>query len=313
MGPARVGGILRRGRGLLAGRAPGWDLPTSIGRTRLRNPVIAASGTFGYGLEYARYGDPSLLGAVVVKSLTVEARSGFPPPRVSLLEEPGAMLNAVGVPNPGVRQWAETILPPMLEAGVTVVASIWGSDSDKVVDAAHMLSAYTGPVAWELNLSCPNSDHPGSPVSHDPVRSAEVCKEIRSILAPEVGLWAKVAPDAPDVVDVGLACSEAGADAVTLTNTYRNAGGPGDPPPLGGGPGGISGSTLRHHVRPLVEKFGTNYPEVCVIASGGVLGSSIALDYLRLGARAVQVGTASFYDPRACHKIARRVVAELSR
>ena len=99
-----------------------WDYPVDVGRVRLRNPVIAASGTYGYGLEYSSYGDPSLLGAVVVKSLTVEPRPGFRSPRVTLLAEPGSMLNAIGVPNPGVERWAETILPSMTARGVAVVA-----------------------------------------------------------------------------------------------------------------------------------------------------------------------------------------------
>lgn len=289
-----------------------FDRPVTVGRLTLRNPVIASSGTYGYGLEYSRYGDPRLLGAMVVKSLTVEPRPGFAPPRVTLLEDPGSMLNAIGVPNPGVRAWAESILPSMCEAGAPVVASIWGVDADAVVDAAELLSRYRGPIAWEVNLSCPNSEHNSAPVSHDSESAARVCRAVRDLAPDEVGVWAKLSPDAPDVTEVGVACHNAGADAVTVSNTFparsdtdtRRS-------HLGGGSGGMSGSILREYVRPLVEKFGSSYAEVPVLACGGVLSSQIALDYLDLRAKAVQVGTASLYDPRACHKIASGLVTRL--
>lgn len=290
-----------------------WDLPVAVGRLTLRNPVVASSGTYGYGLEYRRYGDPRQLGAVVVKSLTVDPRPGFAPPRVTLLKEPGSMVNAVGVPNPGVRAWGDTILPSMRELGVPVVASVWGVDADSVVAAAEILARYRGPIAWEVNLSCPNSGHDGAPVSHDPVAAAEVCRAVRALAPEEVGVWAKLSPDAPDVTEVGSACHRAGADAVTVSNTFPAAAmvTAERPSHLGEGTGGMSGAILRHHVRPLIEKLGSSCPDVPVLACGGVLSSDLAIDYLDLGARAVQVGTASLYDPRACHKIARGVVRKL--
>jgi dihydroorotate dehydrogenase (NAD+) catalytic subunit len=290
-----------------------WDHPVNVGRVRLRNPVIASSGTYGYGLEFQIYGDPSLLGAVVVKSLTVDPRPGFPAPRVTLLDVPGSMVNAVGVPNPGVKQWAERILPSMRDQGVPVVASIWGVDADGVVAAAEVLARYRGPIAWEINLSCPNSEHVGSPVSHDPKRSAEVCRAVRELADDNVGIWAKLSPDAPDVLAVGMACYSAGADALTVSNTYpaRRVRRMQSERPLGGGAGGISGPVLHQYVRPLVEKFASEYSDVPVIACGGVVSSAEAIEYFMAGASAVQVGTASLYDPRACHKIARGVVMRL--
>lgn len=305
----RLGGIVFGHRDDTA-----WTFPVEVGRVRLRNPVIASSGTYGYGLEYSSYGDPALLGAVVVKSLTIEPRLGFAPPRVTLLSEPGSMLNSIGVPNPGVERWAETILPDMRHAGVSVVASVWGVDAASVVNAAEALSRYTGPVAWEVNLSCPNSEHPGFPVSHNPNAAAEVCRAVRRLAPADVGVWAKLSPDAPDVIEVGVACHEAGADAVTISNTFPASS---DSllrvSHLGRGPGGMSGAVLRRHVRPLIEKFGSKYPQVSVLACGGVLSSAIALDYLQLGAKAVQVGTASLFDPLACHKIARNVIRKLQK
>ena len=288
-----------------------FDFPTEVGHLRLRNPVIASSGTYGYGMEYARYGDPSRLGAVVVKSLTVEPRPGFAAPRVTMLAEPGSMRNAIGVPNPGVRRWAESILPDMMDANVAVVASIWGVDAERVIEAARILAAYPGPIAWEVNLSCPNTEHPGSPVAHEADAASAVCRAVRELAPDNVAIWAKLAPDAEHVVDVGVACFVAGADAVTVSNTYRADAMNPTLPQLGGGPGGMSGSVLRQYVRPIVEKFGASHSDVSVIACGGVLSSEIAMDYIGLGAKAVQIGTASLFDPRACHKIARGVVARL--
>ena len=291
-------------------RPQDWDFPVDVGRVGLRNPVIASSGTYGYGLELASYGDPSLLGAVIVKSLSVDPRPGFAPPRVRPLPQPGSMLNAIGVPNPGVTKWGDTILPGLRAAGVAVVASVWGTEADAVVAAAELMVEFEGPIAWEVNLSCPNKDHPGSPVAHDPVKAAEVCAAVRAMAPASVGIWAKLAPDAPDVIEVALACQEAGADAVNLTNTYP-AGDDSPYPRLGGGTGGMSGAILRRTVRPIVEQLGASHPDLPVIACGGVLSSGIALDYLHLGAAAVAVGTASLYDPRACHTIARNLVRRL--
>ena len=291
-----------------------WDCPAEIGRLVLRNPVIASAGTFGYGLEYEWYGDMRQLGAVIMKSLTVDPRPGFAPPRVTLLNDPpGSMRNAIGVPNPGVRAWAEETLPSMLALGAPVVASLWGVEEEAVLKAADLLSKYRGPIAWEVNLSCPNSEHEGLPVCHDPVASARVCREVRRLAPDDVGVWAKLSPDAPGVVEVGVACFDAGADAVTISNSlpasHDDLIGQSR---LGGGAGGLSGPVLMEHVRPLIEKFTSSHPEVPIVACGGVTSSRIALDYLDLGARAVQIGTASLYDPRACYKIAKGVVTELT-
>ncbi len=307
-----VASSLGQGEASLGIGADAYDFPVTVGRVRLRNPVVAAAGTYGYDLEYRDYGDPSLLGAVVYKSLTVEPREGFPAPRVTLLSRPGSMLNAIGVPNPGVERWAEENLPRIREARVAVVASIWGIDAERVVAAAEVLARYSGPIAWEINLSCPNSEHPDVPVSHDPDRSAEVCRAVRALAPDAVGIWAKLSPDAPDVISVGVACHEAGADALTVSNTFP-ARSVNPSSPLAGGPGGMSGTVLRDYVRPLIEKFGAEYPDIDVLACGGVWNSAIALDYLRLGASAVQVGTATLYDPRACHKIAKGLVRRLRR
>lgn len=320
----RVAG--RRHRAEPADETVGWDLPTTVGRTTLRNPVMPASGTYGYGLEYAAYGDPALLGALVVKSLSATPWDGNPPPRLAPLSA-GTMLNSIGLPNPGVEAWASGTLPALVDHGVTVVASIWGHTPDELLDAAKLMSEVEGPVAWEVNMSCPNLATSNEQPAQNPEVAHEVCAEIRTLADESVGLWAKLAPQAPDVPAVAAACERAGVDAVTLTNTFpANALGtsnPDDPyralpvqgsgelPRLGRGSGGISGAALKPIVTDIIAKVRHHSPDLPMVAAGGVLTADDALDHLGQGAKAVQVGTANFLDPRATHQIARAVVSRL--
>jgi dihydroorotate dehydrogenase (NAD+) catalytic subunit len=298
------------------GRADGhdaFDLPVRVGRTELRNPVMAASGTFGFGLEYAAYGDLASLGCFVTKSLSAEPWSGNPPPRLVPLDSPGSMLNSVGLPNPGVKAWAADTLPLLRNRGVRVVASIWGHTPDELLDAARLLRDVGGPVAWELNLSCPNLSTSDEMPSHNPDVAREIVAAVREMVDPAVGLWAKLSPHAERIAEVAARCRDAGIDAVTMTNTYPGAlfGLPPGTRPLGRGTGGVSGAVLKPIVLPLVERVHAEQPELAIVAAGGVQSVADALDYLRAGATAVQVGTANFFDPRVTFRIARGVVGAL--
>jgi dihydroorotate dehydrogenase (NAD+) catalytic subunit len=285
------------------------DLPVTIGRTTLRNPVMPASGTYGYGLEHQAYGDPALLGALVVKSLSAEPWDGNPPPRLRPLPA-GSMLNSIGLPNPGVEAWATQTLPRLLDRGVTVVASIWGHTPEELLDAAELMAAVTGPVAWEINLSCPNLATSDQMPSHNPEVAYEVCAKVRALADDAIGVWAKLSPHAPDVPAVAAACQDAAVDAVTLTNTLPARAYETDEPlpTLGGRGGGVSGAALKPIVTRIVSTVHDRYPDLAIVAAGGILTVGDALDYLDLGAKAVQVGTANFLDPRATHRIARGVV-----
>jgi dihydroorotate dehydrogenase (NAD+) catalytic subunit len=278
---------------------------------------MPASGTYGVGLELAAYGDPSLLGALVTKSLSVEPWAGNPPPRLRPLTA-GSMLNSVGLQNPGVAAWASATLPRLRERGVTVVTSLWGHTPAELLAAAEHLATVTGPVAWEINLSCPNLASSRDLPSHNPDAAHAVCQKVRSLADAPVGLWAKLAPNAPDVAAVAAACQEAGMDAVTLTNTYpvrelpaATLSGLGRLPTLGGVGGGVSGAVLKPIVTQIVAAVRERCPDLAIVAAGGVLSAADALDYLELGATAVQVGTANFLDPRATHRIAAGVVAAM--
>ncbi len=291
-----------------------WDHPATLGRTTLRNPVMPASGTYGYGLELAPYGDPALLGALVVKSLSAKPWAGNEPPRLVPLSA-GSMLNSVGLQNPGVGAWSAHTLPLLLERRLAVVASIWGHTPEELLNAAQLMAEVSGPVAWEINLSCPNLATSAELPSHNPDVAREVCGKIRALADDAVGVWAKLAPNAPDVPAVADACSAAGVDAVTLTNTYPGTQFPAETPlpTVGGRGGGVSGALLRPIVRRTVAAVHQRCPDLSIVAAGGVSTVDHAVAYLDLGATAVQVGTANFADPRATHTIARGVVERLAR
>jgi dihydroorotate dehydrogenase (NAD+) catalytic subunit len=284
-----------------------------VGRTALRNPVMAASGTFGFGLEYAAHGDLATLGCFVTKSLSAAPWAGNPAPRLVPLSQPATMLNSVGLPNPGIQAWAAEVLPELLARRVRVVASIWGHTPEELLDAARMMREVDGPVAWELNLSCPNLSTSDAMPSHNPDVAHDIVATVRAMVDPAVGLWAKLSPHAERIVEVAARCQDAGIDSVTMTNTYPGAhfGLPPDTRSLGKGTGGVSGAALKPIVLPLVEKVRADRPDLAIVAAGGVRSVADALDYLRAGASAVQVGTANFFDPRITFRIAKGVVAAL--
>jgi dihydroorotate dehydrogenase (NAD+) catalytic subunit len=290
-----------------------WDRPVRVGRTELRNPVMAASGTFGFGLEYAAHGDLATLGCFVTKSLSAAPWEGNPPPRLVPLEPPGTMLNSVGLPNPGVKAWAAETLPLLVHQGVRVVASIWGHTPEELLDAARSMAEVDGPVAWELNLSCPNLSTSDAMPSHNPDVARDIVRQVRELADPAVGLWAKLSPHAERIVEVATACRDAGVDSVTMTNTYPGAlfGLPAGTRPLGRGTGGVSGAALKPIVLPLVQRVHAQCPDLPIVAAGGVQSVADALDYLGAGAVAVQVGTANFFDPGITFQIAKGVVAAL--
>jgi dihydroorotate dehydrogenase (NAD+) catalytic subunit len=275
---------------------------------------MAASGTFGFGLEYAAHGDLANLGCFVTKSLSAAPWDGNPPPRLIPLDPPGTMLNSVGLPNPGVKAWAAETLPLLLERRVRVVASIWGHTPDELLDAARVMAEVDGPIAWELNLSCPNLATSDAMPSHNPDVANAIVSEVRALVDPAVGLWAKLSPHAERIVEVASRCRDAGIDAVTMTNTYPGAlfGVPDGTRALGRGTGGVSGAALKPIVLPLVQRVHAECPDLPIVAAGGIQKVSDALDYLDAGATAVQIGTANFFDPRITFAIARGVVAARS-
>jgi dihydroorotate dehydrogenase (NAD+) catalytic subunit len=279
--------------------------PVEIGSVRLANPVMTASGTAGYGTELADYFDLAELGAVVVKSLAATAWPGNPAPR--LHPTPLGMLNAVGLQGPGVAHWLDHTLPDLVASGATVVASIWGRTIAEYRKAAELLSiAPPAVVAVEINLSCPNLEGRDAIFAHDPERSAEVVAATTECGRPR---WAKLSPNTDRIVEVAAAVREAGADAVTCINTvlgmaYDPATGA---PALGAGGGGLSGPAIHPIAVRAVHDVHAALPGLPIVGVGGVASGWDARELLLAGAIAVQVGTATFADPRAPVRVLREL------
>jgi dihydroorotate dehydrogenase (NAD+) catalytic subunit len=309
-----VTGLRERAR-LRQRRGPRPDLTARIGRLVLPNPIMTASGTAGYGAELSAYVDLSALGAVVVKSLSPEPWAGNPAPRV--YPAVAGMLNSVGLSNPGIEAWIDTELPLLAATGARVVASIWGFTAEDYGRGATALRAARqdgradAVVAIEANVSCPNIEDRRQMFAHSCAGTAAAVGAARAALAGDLPLWAKLSPNVTDLTEIAGAAIDAGADGLTLVNTLMGLAL--DPrtgrPRLGAGGGGLSGPALHPVAVRAVYECRQRYPEIPIVGVGGVLTGEEAAELLAAGADAVQVGTATFADPRA----PARVLDELAR
>jgi dihydroorotate dehydrogenase (NAD+) catalytic subunit len=278
------------------------DTRVTVGSVELRHPIMTASGTAGYGNEFAPYFDLASIGAVVTKSIAPYEWAGNPAPRVH--PTPQGMMNAVGLQGPGIEHWCSHELPALLATGAEVVCSIWGRSVDDYRQAAELLAdAPAEVVAVEVNLSCPNLEGRGSIFAHDADLSAEVMAATAACDRPR---WAKLSANTDRIVEVAGACRDAGAEAVTLINTLLGLAF--DPetlrPSLGNGGGGLSGRAIHPVAVRAVHDVRQAHPELPIVGVGGVASGWDAVELMVAGAQAVQVGTASFADPRACARIA---------
>ncbi len=272
------------------------DLSVQVGALRFANPVIAASGTFGYGIEFAHLVDLNRLGGIVVKGLSLEPLEGAPAPR--LVETAGGMLNAVGLQNVGVRAFVAEKLPELVRFQTHIIANVFGHTVEEYAEVVRILEAADGLAAYELNVSCPNTDAGGAFFGVDPAMTAKVVAAARRVS--KRPLWAKLSPNVTDITVIAQAAEEAGADALTIANTY-----PGmsvdyqtGRSRLGRPTGGLSGPAIKPITLRLVhEAFGA--VKVPVLGLGGIESGEDVLEYLVVGASAVQIGTAHFADPRA--------------
>jgi dihydroorotate dehydrogenase (NAD+) catalytic subunit len=280
---------------------PAVDLTTTVGSIELPNPVMTASGTAGHGDELAAYVDLSSLGAVVVKSLSADPWKGNPAPRVH--ETPAGMINSVGLQGPGVPTWLADELPAVLATGARVVASIWGSTVEDYARAAEMLvDAPAGVIAVEVNVSCPNHHDRGRMFAQSPEQTAAVVAAASVCGRP---MWAKLSPSVPSLTPIAEAAAGAGAEAVTLVNTVLGMAI--DPetrrPRLGGGGGGLSGPAIHPVAVRAVYEVHRDLPDLPIVGVGGVAHGVDAVELMLAGASAVQVGTASFADPRSVERV----------
>jgi len=274
----------------------GVDLSTLVGRVRLANPVLAASGTFGYGTEAPALTQARRLGGIVTKTVTLEPRGGNHPHR--LVETPSGLLNSIGLQNVGVDAFVDEKLPPLRRLGPAVIVSIGGRTAHEFAEVAAKLAAHDGIAALEINISCPNVREGGMEFSQNPGAAREVVAAVRG--RTELPLWAKLSPNVTAIDDIGRACLDAGADALTAINTVlgmvidtetRR-------PALSTGYGGLSGPAIRPvaiaRVRRLYRALGAE-----IVGVGGVAAADDVVQFLLAGARAVQVGSAFFADPVA--------------
>jgi len=289
-----------------SGRPPAdVDLSVAIGALHFRNPIIAASGTFGYGLEFAHLVDLNRLGGLVTKGLSIEPIEGARAPR--LCETPSGMLNAVGLQNVGVRAFVEKKLPALRKFDVPVIANVFGYCHEDYVQVIRILEDAEGLAGYELNISCPNVKKGGLQFGNDPAAAAEVTRAARKV-ATKRPLWVKLSPLVADIGLMARTVASEGADALTVANTYpamavdyrtRKS-------RLGNPTGGLSGPAIRPiTLRQVWEAC--KVVEIPVLALGGIETASDVLDYILMGATAVQVGTASFTDPQASQRLEREL------
>ena len=286
-------------------RSAAVDLRTRVGSVELANPVMTASGTAGHGAELARYFDLSSLGAVVVKSLSATPHLGNPAPR--LWPTAGGMLNSVGLQGPGIEAWLDHHLPDLVDSGARVVARIWGLTVDEYATAAAMLAdAPRQVVAVEANLSCPNLEGGRHLFAHSATATAEAVAATEACRRPR---WAKLSPNTWQLADVAAAALGAGAEAITLVNTVMGMAI--DPVArrsrLGTAGGGLSGAAIHPVAVRAVHDCRAALPHAAIVGVGGVERGEDAVELLVAGARAVQVGTAIFADPRAPARVLEEV------
>jgi dihydroorotate dehydrogenase (NAD+) catalytic subunit len=270
----------------------------------LKTPVLAASGTFGYGVEFRDLVDLKSLGGLVVKGLSREPMDGNPPPR--LFETHSGMLNSIGLQNVGVRAFVRDKLPELRELGATVFANIFGYTVEDYVEVARVLEDAEGIAGYELNVSCPNTKHGGIYFSSDPALLAEVVGSVKNAVRRPIIV--KLSPNVARIEPLARAAADAGADAISLINTFVALAV--DPrtrrPRLGAGFGGLSGPGIKPVALRMVYEA-SRAVTIPVIGLGGIASGEDAAEFLIAGASAVQVGTANFWDPQAAARIAREL------
>ena len=271
------------------------DLTADVGPLRLDTPVLSASGCFASGAEIDRFHDVSRLGAVVVKSVTLEPREGLPTPRMT--ETASGMLNAIGLQNPGIDAWMARDLAWLQERDIPTVVSIAGTSVDEFAQVARKLRRAGNVVALEVNLSCPNVEHRGLVFACDRTAASDVLAAVRR--EADVPVWGKLTSDVTDIVDVARAVVDAGADGLTLINTVLGMGIDASTgrPALYNTYGGLSGPAIKPIALRNVHQIHSALPEVPIVGCGGACTAVDVVEFVRAGASAVQIGTAAFVDP----------------
>jgi dihydroorotate dehydrogenase (NAD+) catalytic subunit len=292
------------------GEAAAIDLAVDVGGLRLKNPVLTASGTFGYGVEYEDVLDLSRLGGLVTKGLYLEPRDGAPTPRI--IETPSGLLNAIGLQGVGVRAFVKEVLPRLRRHDTRIVVNVCGDTVEEYAEVARILDQAEGVHALEVNISCPNVKQGGMAFGGDAQLTHAVVAAVRQ--ASRLPLIPKLSPNVGDITAFARAAEEAGADALSCVNTLLGLAIDVETrrPRLGFGTGGLSGPAIRPVAVRLAWQA-ARAVKIPVIGIGGVASAQDALEFLIVGCRAVQVGTANFVDPGAALRVVDGLRAYLAR
>ncbi len=284
------------------------DLAVTLGRFHFRNPILVASGTFGYAREMAGIVDFSRLGGIIPKTVTLHPRAGNAPPRT--VETPSGMLNAIGLDNDGIDHFIQHHLPYLRTLATAIIANIAGENEDQFVEMAAQIGRENGLAGLELNLSCPNVAG-GLDFATDPRLTGRIVERVRKICP--LPIIAKLTPNVTEIVSIARAASEAGADAVSLVNTFvgmavnwRR-----QKPVLGNVTGGLSGPAIKPLALRMVWQVARQV-KVPVIGIGGIATVDDVMEFLVAGASAVQLGTVNFYNPTASMRIVELLPAALA-
>ena len=286
------------------------DLATTLCGIVLRNPVLAASGTFAYGLEFEKLVDLDALGGLVVKGLSREPIEGNPEPR--LYESPSGMINSIGLQNIGVRAFVRDKLPALARLRTAVFANVFGNQVEDYLEVLRVLNDHAGLAGYELNVSCPNTSHGGIYFSSDPALLSEVVGAAKRVAARP--LIVKLSPNVGAIEPLARAAEESGADALSLVNTFISLAVDARTrrPRIGAGFGGLSGPAIKPIALRLVYQA-ARAVKIPVIGLGGIASGEDAAEFLIAGAGAVEVGTATFWDPRSPLRIAGELATFLRR
>ena len=286
------------------------QLNTNIGSLELKNPVMTASGTFGYGTEYADFMDISRLGAIIVKGTTLNPRQGNPYPRMA--ETPSGMLNAVGLQNKGVDYFVDHIYPEVRKINTAIIVNVSGSCIDDYVQTAGTINTLDDIPAIELNISCPNVKQGGMAFGVNPDSAAQVVSAVRK--AYDKTLIVKLSPNVTDITEIARAVEDAGADSVSLINTMLGMAIDAEKrkPILSTITGGMSGPAVKPVALRMVWQT-AKAVKIPVIGLGGICSATDAVEFLLAGASAIQIGTANFIDPSISEKVIDGIEAYLQR
>jgi len=286
------------------------NLAIEIGPLKLKNPVMTASGTFGYGEEYAPYVDLNRLGAIIVKGLSLTPRRGNPSPRI--METPAGMLNAIGLQNVGVKSFIRDKLPYLRQFDTAIIANVYGETIEEYLRISEILTAAEGVHALEINVSCPNVKKGGVAFGTDPDMVAEVTAGVKRVT--DLPVIVKLSPNVTDIAVMAKAAEAAGADAVSLINTITGMSVDVEKriPHLKNVTGGLSGPAIKPIALRMVWQVASQV-QIPVIGIGGIMSAADALEFFIVGARAIQVGTANFVEPRATMSIIEGIEAYMKR